>query len=416
MITLNKKTFFDFIKKSSKIINKKHNIEHFRGIHFNFTKNIKENILNIVSTDGMKLTIYKIKYTQDDNNILNNFYIYNSDILNLLKEVKYINIIKSDDTIDIYKDNDNVIIKDNDKTYKLKYVMHNFDYCQITPYTNKINYFSQEIYKKDFEFTLYNDEMIELQNKLKLMIKQYNSKKKYKKILLTFINKKLILTFKKDDYTDENTVNETIHIKSNINYSIFIYSDNILNMLDLFIDKKQKDSKNKITIKIYKNNSIFKIDNKNNEYVTMMLGKSYSEKDTDDLKDIKEEAQKYIIKTIPTERRKISNIDFNNLSNKQAKKIFNKIIKKTFSKKIFNSLYKYNNKKTYIENIKTFLLIIKNNQDTYPMYNFYSNNKNKIKRYILKKYKLRNLKYLSDHQCTMMILKKLSEKINMMYV
>ena len=415
MITVNKKEFFEIIKKSNTVINKKHKIIHFQGIHFNFTNNSKDNILNIVTTDGTKLTIYKIKYTTQNNNIkINNFYIHYNDILSLLKEVKYINRIKNDDTIDIYTDDDNIIIKDNDKTYKSKYVMHNFDYYQITPYTNKVNYFSQEIYKKDFEFTLYNDEMMELQDKLKLMIKQYNSKKKYKRVLLTFINKKLILTFKKSYYTDENTVNETIHIKSNINYSILIYSDNVLNMLDLFIDKKHKDSKNKITIKIYKNNSMFKIDNKNNEYVTLMLGKDFMQKDTDDLKDIKSEAQKYILKTIPTERKKISNIDFNNLPDKKIKKIFDKIIKAPFAKKIFNSIY--SNNKTYIKNIKTFLLIIKNNQDTYSMYDFHKHNENKINRYILKKYKLRNLKYLSDHQCSMMILKELSEKINKMYV
>lgn len=407
MITVNKKEFFDIIKKSNTVINKKKNINHFQGIHFNFTKNIKDNILNIVATDGIKLTIYKIKYT---NNIkMNNFYIHYNQILALLKEVKYINRIKNDDTIDIYVDDDNVIIKDNDKEYKLKYVIHDFNYCQITPYENKVNYFSQRLDKKEFEITLYNNEMIELQNKLKSIIKQHKNKKEYKKVLMTFINKKLILTFKKDDYSNDNIINETIHIKNSIRYSIFIYSDNILNMLNLFIDK---DNKNKITIKIYKDNSIFKIDNKGNEYVTLMLGKDNTESKYD-LKDIKEEAQKYIIKTIPTERKKIENIDFNNLQNKQAKKIFNKIIKMRFAKQLFNNMYK---DKTYKEKIKLFLSIIKNNKDTYFLYDFYKHNENKINRYILKKYKLMNLKYLSDHQCMMMILKELSEKMNNMYI
>lgn len=263
-ITLNKKELFTIFKKSINTIAKEAFKPALKGIYFDF---LDDNTLNIVSTDGRQMAIYKINY---EGKKLNNAIIPSETIKSILKNVSNIDKdINDQDTINISINKDCVQIIDNDYIYTSSLINEKYPpYERIIPSLQNEKY--KDEYKKLSSIILNNKQMIEIK-KAAASLKKL-SKARLKRLIMKFNNNKLVLSIA--DYADSdihNISNIVIdNIKSNIEHTLNINYDYLLNILSQVINK---DDNNKITIEIYKDYcKPLKIINNNAVFLIMLMG------------------------------------------------------------------------------------------------------------------------------------------------
>ena len=264
-INVNKKELFNIFKKSINTVSK----DDFRspalkGLYFDF---LDDNTLNMVSTDGRQMAIYKINY---EGKKLNNAIIPSETIKSILKNVSNIDKdINDQDTINISINKDCVQIIDNDYIYTSSLINEKYPpYERIIPSLQNEKY--KDEYKKLSSIILNNKQMIEIK-KAAASLKKL-SKARLKRLIMKFNNNKLVLSIA--DYADSdihNISNIVIdNIKSNIEHTLNINYDYLLNILSQVINK---DDNNKITIEIYKDYcKPLKIINNNAVFLIMLMG------------------------------------------------------------------------------------------------------------------------------------------------
>ncbi|WP_300743084.1 DNA polymerase III subunit beta [uncultured Brachyspira sp.] len=254
-ITLNKKELFNIFKKSINTASK----DDFRspalkGLYFDF---LDDNSLNIVSTDGRQMAIYKMNY---EGKKLNNAIIPSETIKSIFKNVSNIDKnIDDKETVKISINDDYIQIIDNDYIYTSALIDSTYPkYKSVIPSQNN------EKYKQQYNIILNNKQMIEIKTAIQ-KLKKIN-KTKSKCIVLKFNKNNLILTV--GEYKNiENMSNIIIdNINSNIDYTLTINHDFLLNILSMIINK---DNDNKCTLEIYQKNDPIKIMHNNNIFVIM---------------------------------------------------------------------------------------------------------------------------------------------------
>ena len=365
-ITLNKKELFNIFKKSINTASK----DDFRspalkGLYFDFLDN---NILNIVATDGKQMSVYKMNYKGSKK--LNNAIIPAETIKSIFKNVSNIDKdIDNQETVNISINKDCVQIIDNDYIYTSSLINEKYPpYERIIPSLQNEKY--KDEYKKLSSIILNNKQMIEIK-KAAASLKKL-SKARLKRLIMKFNNNKLVLSIA--DYADNdihNISNIVIdNIKSNIEHTLNINYDYLLNILSQVINK---DDNNKITIEIYKdyckplkilhNNTVFLImlmgeDEEHNniieEYINNFIG-SIKEAEGTEVKQtrqqrrfiLRENAKKHIVRFIDY----ISNIKMIDYNSIELIKYINSL-NITDDEKISLFNIKYNNcKKPYIWHI-----------------------------------------------------------------
>ena len=263
-ITLNKKELFTIFKKSINTITKEPFKPALKGIYFDF---LDDNTLNIVSTDGRQIAIYKMNY---EGKKLNNAIIPSETIKSIFKNVSNIDKnIDDKDTVKISINNDYIQIIDNDYIYTSSLINEKYPpYKSIIPSLQNEKY--KDEYKKLSSIILNNKQMIEIKKAVASLKKL--SKARLKRLIMKFNNNKLVLSIA--DYADSdihNISNIVIdNIKSNIEHTLNINYDYLLNILSQVINK---DDNNKITIEIYKNSYVpLKILHNNTVFLIMLMG------------------------------------------------------------------------------------------------------------------------------------------------
>lgn len=263
-ITVNKKELFNIFKKSINNISKEPFQPAIRGVYFDFTGSNK---LNIVATDRRQISIYNTSFKGIK---LNNFIISGETIKSILKNVSNIDKdINDQDTINISINKDCVQIIDNDYIYTSSLINEKYPpYERIMPSLQNEKY--KDEYKKLSSIILNNKQMIEIK-KAAASLKKL-SKARLKRLIMKFNNNKLVLSIA--DYADNdihNISNIVIdNIKSNIEHTLNINYDYLLNILSQVINK---DDNNKITIEIYKDYcKPLKILHNNTVFLIMLMG------------------------------------------------------------------------------------------------------------------------------------------------
>ena len=264
-ITVNKKELFNIFKKSINTVSK----DNFRspalkGLYFDFLDN---NSLNMVSTDGRQMAIYKMNY---EGKKLNNAIIPSETVKSIIKNVSNIDKnINDKDTVKISIDDEYIQIIDNDYIYTSSLIEASYpNYKSIIPSIRNEKY--KDEYKKLYNIILNNQQMIEIQKAVKSLKK--SNKIKSKCLKMKFNKNQLILTIA--DYADSdihNISNVIIdNINSNIEHTLNINYDHLLNILSQTINK---DNNNKITLEIYKEPSKpLKIINNKTIFLIMLMG------------------------------------------------------------------------------------------------------------------------------------------------
>ncbi|MEI0517326.1 DNA polymerase III subunit beta [Brachyspira murdochii] len=259
-ITVGKKELFNIFKKSINTVSK----DNFRspaikGIYFDFLDN---NSLNIVSTEGRQMAVYKINY--QGNKKLNNAIIPAETIKSIIKNVSNIDKdIDTQETVNISINKECIQIIDNDYIYTSSLIDSKYPpYKSVIP--SKENEKYKDEYKKLYNVILDNKQMIEIKKSIQ-KLKKIN-KTNSKCIVLRFNKNNLILTV--GEYKNiENMSNIVIdNINSNIDYTLTINHDFLLNILSMIINK---DNDNKCTLEIYKKSDPIKIIYNNNIFVIM---------------------------------------------------------------------------------------------------------------------------------------------------
>ena len=265
-ITLNKKELFNIFKKSINTASK----DDFRspalkGLYFDF---LDDNSLNMVSTDGRQMAIYKMNY---EGNKLNNAIISGETIKSIFKNVSNIDKdINDQETVKISINDDYIQIIDNDYIYTSSLINEKYPpYKSIIPSLQNEKY--KDEYKKLSSIILNNKQMIEIKKAVSSLKKL--SKARLKRLIMKFNNNQLILSIA--DYADNdihNISNIVIdNIKSNIEHTLNINYDYLLNILYQVINKD--DDNNKITIEIYKDYcKPLKIINNNAVFLIILMG------------------------------------------------------------------------------------------------------------------------------------------------
>ncbi len=254
-ITVNKKELFHIFKKGINTVSR----DNFRsptlkGLYFDFLDN---NTLNIVSTDGRHMAIYKINYKGSK---LNNAIIPSETIKSIFKNVSNIDKnIDDKETVKISINNEYIQIIDNDYIYTSSLIEGKYP-----PYERVIPSEENQKYQKLYNIILNNKQMIEIKTAIQKLkkINKINSKC----IVLRFNKNNLILTI--GEYKNiENMSNIIIdNINSNIDYTLTINHDFLLNILSMIINK---DNDNKCTLEIYQKDDPIKIIHNNNIFVIM---------------------------------------------------------------------------------------------------------------------------------------------------
>ena len=254
-ITVYKKELFNIFKKSINTASK----DDFRspalkGLYFDF---LDDNSLNMVSTDGRQMAIYKINY---EGKKLNNAVIPSETIKSIFKNVSNIDKnIDDKETVKISINDDYIQIIDNDYIYTSSLINGKYPlYKSVIP--NEEN----KKYKKLYNVILNNKQMIEIKTAIQ-KLKKIN-KTRSKCIVLRFNKNNLILTV--GEYKNiENMSNIIIdNINSNIDYTLTINHDFLLNILSMIINK---NNDNKCTLEIYQKDDPIKIMHNNNIFVIM---------------------------------------------------------------------------------------------------------------------------------------------------
>ena len=272
-ITVGKKELFTIFKKSINTVSK----DNFRspaikGIYFDF---LDDNTLNIVSTDGKQMTIYKINY---EGKKLNNAIIPAEAVTALFKNVSNIDKdINNEETVNISINKECIQIIDNDYIYTSALIDSKYPpYKSVIP--SKENEKYKDEYKKLYNVILDNKQMIEIKKAVTSLKKL--SKAKSKRLIMKFNNNNLVLTIADyADYDIHNISNIVIeNIKSNIEHTLNINYDHLLNILSQVINK---DDNNKITIEIYKNSYVpLKILHNNTVFLIMLMGEDEEHNNT----------------------------------------------------------------------------------------------------------------------------------------
>ncbi|MDO6993333.1 DNA polymerase III subunit beta [Brachyspira innocens] len=264
-ITLNKKELFTIFKKSINTIAKEPFKPALKGIYFDF---ISTNKLNIVTTNGRQMAVYKIDY--QGNKKLNNAIIPAEAVTALFKNVSNIDKdIDNQETVNISINKECIQIIDNDYIYTSALIDAAYpNYKSIIPSLQNEKY--KDEYKKLYNVILDNKQMMEIKKAVTSLKKL--SKAKSKRLIMKFNNNNLVLTIADyADYDIHNISNIVIeNIKSNIEHTLNINYDHLLNILSQVINK---DDNNKITIEIYKNSYVpLKILHNNTVFLIMAMG------------------------------------------------------------------------------------------------------------------------------------------------
>ena len=264
-ITVGKKELFTIFKKSINTIAKEAFKPALKGIYFDF---LDDNTLNIVSTEGRQMAVYKINY--QGNKKLNNAIIPAETIKSIIKNVSNIDKdIDNQETVNISINKECIQIIDNDYIYTSTNIDATYpNYKSIIP--SKENEKYKDEYKKLYNVILDNKQMIEIKKAVTSLKKL--SKAKSKRLIMKFNNNNLVLTIADyADYDIHNISNIVIeNIKSNIEHTLNINYDHLLNILSQVINK---DDNNKITIEIYKNSYVpLKILHNNTVFLIMLMG------------------------------------------------------------------------------------------------------------------------------------------------
>ena len=264
-ITLNKKELFTIFKKSINTIAKEPFKPALKGIYFDF---LDDNTLNIVSTEGRQMAVYKIDY--QGNKKLNNAIIPAEAVTALFKNVSNIDKdIDNQETVNISINKECIQIIDNDYIYTSALIDSKYPpYKSVIP--SKENEKYKDEYKKLYNVILNNKQIMEIKKAVTSLKKL--SKAKSKRLIMKFNNNNLVLTIADyADYDIHNISNIVIeNIKSNIEHTLNINYDHLLNILSQVINK---DDNNKITIEIYKNSYVpLKILHNNTVFLIMLMG------------------------------------------------------------------------------------------------------------------------------------------------
>ena len=270
-ITVGKKELFTIFKKSINTIAKEPFKPALKGVYFDF---ISTNKLNIVTTNGRQMAVYKMNYQGYKK--LNNAIIPAEAVTALFKNVSNIDKdIDNKETVNISINKECIQIIDNDYIYTSSLIVEKYP-----PYKKVIPSKENEKYKnnrKICSIIFNNEQMIEIKKAITSLKKL--SKAKSKRLIMKFNNNNLVLTIA--DYKDKNTDDKYngIHnisnividnIESNINYTINVNYEYILNILSMMINK---DKNNKCTLEIYSDEkSPLKILYNNTVYVLMRMG------------------------------------------------------------------------------------------------------------------------------------------------
>ncbi|WP_300753181.1 DNA polymerase III subunit beta [uncultured Brachyspira sp.] len=270
-ITVGKKELFTIFKKSINTIAKEPFKPALKGVYFDF---ISTNKLNIVTTNGRQMAVYKMNYQGYKK--LNNAIIPAEAVTALFKNVSNIDKdIDNKETVNISINKECIQIIDNDYIYTSSLIVEKYP-----PYKKVIPSKENEKYKnnrKICSIIFNNEQMIEIKKAVTSLKKL--SKAKSKRLIMKFNNNNLVLTIA--DYKDKNTDDKYngIHnisnividnIESNINYTINVNYEYILNILSMMINK---DKNNKCTLEIYSDEkSPLKILYNNTVYVLMRMG------------------------------------------------------------------------------------------------------------------------------------------------
>ena len=293
-ITLNKKELFNIFKKSINTASK----DDFRspalkGLYFDFLDN---NILNIVATDGKQMSVYKMNYKGSKK--LNNAIIPTEAIKALIKNVSNIDKdINDQDTINISINNQCIQIIDNDYIYTSALIDSTYPkYKSVIPSQN------HEKYKQQYNIILNNKQMKEIKSAIQ-KLKKIN-KTKNKCIILRFNKNNLIVSL--GEYNNIENISNIIidNINSNIDYTLTINYDCLLNILSQVINK---DDNNKITLEIYQKDDPIKIIHNNTIFVIMAFAIDNMEEINQYLENLIENIDIKEITSIETKEQKKEN-------------------------------------------------------------------------------------------------------------
>lgn len=272
-ITVGKKELFTIFKKSINTIAKEPFKPALKGVYFDF---ISTNKLNIVTTNGRQMAVYKIDY--QGNKKLNNAIIPAEAVTALFKNVSNIDKdIDNKETVNISINKECIQIIDNDYIYTSALIDAAYpNYQSIIPSLQNEKY--KDEYKKLYNVILDNKQMMEIKKAVTSLKKL--SKAKSKRLIMKFNNNNLVLTIADyADYDIHNISNIVIeNIKSNIEHTLNINYDHLLNILSQVINK---DDNNKITIEIYKNSYVpLKILHNNTVFLIMLMGEDEEHNNT----------------------------------------------------------------------------------------------------------------------------------------
>lgn len=272
-ITVGKKELFTIFKKSINTIAKEQFKPALKGVYFDF---ISTNKLNIVTTNGRQMAVYKIDY--QGNKKLNNAIIPAEAVTALFKNVSNIDKdIDNQETVNISINKECIQIIDNDYIYTSTNIDAVYpNYKSIIPSLQNEKY--KDEYKKLYNVILDNKQMMEIKKAVTSLKKL--SKAKSKRLIMKFNNNNLVLTIADyADYDIHNISNIVIeNIKSNIEHTLNINYDHLLNILSQVINK---DDNNKITIEIYKNSYVpLKILHNNTVFLIMLMGEDEEHNNT----------------------------------------------------------------------------------------------------------------------------------------
>ena len=293
-ITVNKKELFNIFKKSINTVSK----DDFRspalkGLYFDFLDN---NILNIVATDGKQMSVYKMNYKGSKK--LNNAIIPTEAIKALIKNVSNIDKdINDQDTINISINNQCIQIIDNDYIYTSALIDSTYPkYKSVIPSQN------HEKYKQQYNIILNNKQMKEIKSAIQ-KLKKIN-KTKNKCIILRFNKNNLIVSL--GEYNNIENISNIIidNINSNIDYTLTINYDCLLNILSQVINK---DDNNKITLEIYQKDDPIKIIHNNTIFVIMAFAIDNMEEINQYLENLIENIDIKEITSIETKEQKKEN-------------------------------------------------------------------------------------------------------------
>ncbi|OEJ15454.1 hypothetical protein BFL38_14290 [Brachyspira hampsonii] len=259
-ITVGKKELFTIFKKSINTASKDDlRSPAIKGVYFDF---LDDNTLNIVSTEGRQMAVYKMNYQVYKK--LNNAIIQTDTIKAIFKNVSNIDKnIDNKETVNISINKECIQIIDNDYIYTSALIVGKYPpYKKIIP--SKENEKYKDEYKKLYSIILDNKQMIEIKKAIQ-KLKKIN-KTNSKCIVLRFYKNNLILTI--GEYKNiENMSNIVIDsINSNIDYTLTINHDFLLNILSMIINK---DNDNRCTLEIYKKDDPIKIIHNTNIFLIM---------------------------------------------------------------------------------------------------------------------------------------------------